>query len=199
MNKGNNKNHEKPQDNKDALNHSLRSDSGHANPQGSSEEQVSLTKAEYDELKKKSSERDEYYNKWLMVHAEYENTRKRLEKEKFDHMKFANEDIIAQLFPIVDNFDMALVAMDKAEDKAAVMDGIKLVQKEFHRILEENGVLKIKTVGEKFDPHIHEAVQAVEKEDVPEDTILEEVRSGFLLNGRLLRPAQVIVAKKSEN
>lgn len=161
-------------------------------------EEIVISGEELEELKKRAAQSDEFKNKWLKVHAEYDNTRKRIEKEKFDHMKFANEDIIAKLFPIVDNFDMALVAMDKADDKAAVMDGIKLVQKEFHRILEENGVEKIKTEGEKFDPNVHEAVQVVETEDNPDDTVVEEVRSGYVLNGRLLRPAQVIVAKNEE-
>ena len=78
------------------------------------EKKITLPEEEYQELKHKAEERDEYYNKWLKVHAEYDNTRKRIEKEKWEHLKFANEDIISKLFPIVDNFDMALVAMDKA-------------------------------------------------------------------------------------
>ena len=153
---------------------------------------VEVSSFEIDKLKK---EAEEYKDKWLKVHAEYENTRKRLEKEKHDHIKFANEDIISKLFPIMDNFDMAFAAMEKAEDKEAVMEGIKLVQKEFHRVLEENGVERIETVGKEFDPNLHEAVQAVETEEVPDGEIVEEVRSGYLLNGRLLRPAQVKVAK----
>ena len=107
--------------------------------------------------------------------------RNTLEKEKFNHMKFANEGIISQLFPIVDNFDMALGAMDKAKDKAAVMDGIKLVQKEFHRILDENGVKKIETVGKTFDPNIHEAVSVVKTDECPDDEIIEEVRPGSII------------------
>ncbi len=104
------------------------------------EKKVELTQKEYEDLIAKADERDEFYNKWLKVHAEYENTRKRMEKDQITGIKFANENIISRLFPIVDNFDMALDAMDKAEDKAAVMDGIKLVQKEFHRVMDENGV-----------------------------------------------------------
>ena len=159
------------------------------------EKKVTLPEEEYQELKLKAGERDEYYNKWLKVHAEYENTRKRIEKEKWEHMKFANEDIVSQLFPIVDNFDLALVAMEKAKDKAAVMDGIRLVQKQFHKILDENGAEKIKTVGEQFDPNIHDAVSVVETDEHPDGIILEEIRAGYTLNKRLLRPAQVIIAK----
>ncbi|MEA3489712.1 MAG: nucleotide exchange factor GrpE [Candidatus Omnitrophota bacterium] len=162
------------------------------------EEKAELARKDYEDLKKKAAERDEYHDKWLKVHAEYENTHKRMEKEKIDHIRFANEDIISRLFPIVDNFDMAFAAMEKARDKAAVMDGIRLVQKEFHRILEETGVSKIKTVGEKFDPHVHEAVTAVEAPGHPDGIILEEVRAGYKLNDRLLRPAQVVVAKKKD-
>ncbi len=156
-----------------------------------------FTAKEIEELKKKAAEREEYEDKWLKVHAEYENTRRRIEKEKSEHIKFANEVIISQLFPIMDNFDMAFDAMEKAEDKDAVMDGIKMVQKEFHRVLEDNGVEKIKTEGEQFDHNVHEAVLAVETEDYPDGAILEEVRPGYLLNKRLLRPAQVKVAKNS--
>ena len=159
---------------------------------------VAVTEKEYEELVRKADERDEFHNKWLNVHAEYENTRKRIEKEKTNCIKFANEDIIGQLFPIVDNFDMAFTAMEQAEDKTAMMDGIKLVQKEFHRILECNGVARIKTEGEQFDPNVHEAVLMVETTEYPDGAILEEMRAGYTLNGRLLRPAQVKVAKNVE-
>ncbi len=158
-------------------------------------EDMVLSVSEFEELKKKSDERDEYYNRWMKVHADYENTRKRMEKEKLDCVKFANEMLVARLFPIVDNFDMALAAMDKAKDKAAVMDGIKLVQNEFHKVLEDNGVEKIKTEGEEFDPHVHEAVLAVETDEHPDGMVVEEVRAGYKLRDRLLRPAQVKVAK----
>lgn len=150
---------------------------------------------EIEEVKKKAEERDEYYKKWLNVHAEYENTKKRLEKEKYEHIKFANETIISRLFPIMDNFDMAFAAMEKAEDKEAVLEGIKMVQKEFHRVLEDSGVEKIGSLGKQFDPNLHEAVTAVETDDVPEGEIIEEVRPGYTFNGRLLRAAQVKVAK----
>lgn len=159
---------------------------------------VKIAKEELEKLKQKAGERDEFQNKWLKVHAEFENTRKRIEKEKTDHMRFANEDIISQLFPIMDNFDMAFAAMEKAKDKTAVMDGIKLVQKEFHRILEDNGVEKIETKKKQFNPNLHEAVLVIETEKHPDGEILEEMRTGYTLNGRLLRPAQVSVAKSKE-
>ncbi|MBL7072457.1 MAG: nucleotide exchange factor GrpE [Candidatus Omnitrophica bacterium] len=160
---------------------------------------VKVSEEDLKELERKAAEREVCHNKWLKVHAEYENTLKRMEKEKTEHRKFANEDIIAQLFPIVDNFDMALAAMETAKDKAAVMDGIKLVQKEFHKVLEERGVEKIETEGKEFDPNFHEAVFAEPTKEHPDGIILEEVRAGYTLNGRLLRPAQVKVAKNVDS
>jgi len=159
---------------------------------------VEISEKEFEELKKKAEERDEYCNKWMMVHAEYENTSKRIEKEKTNHIRFANEGIISEMFPIMDNFDMALDAMEKAKDKAAVMDGIRMVQKEFHKVLEDNGVKKIETEGKQFDPNVHEAVLVVPTTDDPDGAILEEARTGYTLNDRLLRPAQVKVAKNDE-
>lgn len=149
-------------------------------------------------LKAKAAERDEFHDKWLSALAECDNMRKRMDREKANSIKFANEDIIMELFPIMDSFDSALAAMDKTEDKTAVIDGIKMVQKEFHRVLEDNGVAKIKTEGVKFDPHLHEAAETVETDKYPDGAIIEEMRPGYTLNGRLIRPAQVKVAKKKE-
>jgi len=156
---------------------------------------VEIGAEELEDLRKKAGERDEFSDKWLKVHADYENTRKRMEKQQNDYIKFANEEIIAKLFPIMDNFDMAFTAMEKAEDKAALMEGVKLIQKEFHKVLEDHGVKKIETSGKQFDPHFHEAVSVIETSDRPDGEILEETRAGYTLNGRLLRAAQVIIAK----
>ena len=152
-------------------------------------------KEDLEALRKKALERDEFHNKWLSALAECDNMRKRVDKEKINSIKFANEDIIMELFPIMDAFDSALALMDKAEDKMAVIDGIKMVQKQFHKTLESNGVVKIKTDGAKFDPHMHEAAETIETDKYPDGAIIEEMRPGYMLNGRLIRPAQVKVAK----
>ncbi|MBF0215813.1 MAG: nucleotide exchange factor GrpE [Candidatus Omnitrophica bacterium] len=156
---------------------------------------VEITLEELDGIKKKAAERDEYHDKWLKVHAEYENTRKRMEKEKSEHLRYANEEIITRILPLVDNFDLAITAIDKAEDKTALLEGIKIILKEFHRVLDDNGVVKISARGEQFDPNKHEAVLAVETDEYPEGTVIEEMRGGYTYNNRLLRPAQVKVAK----
>ncbi len=168
-------------------------------PEKAQKKSKRLSSKEEKELRQKAAERDDYQQKWMQVHAEYENTRKRLEKEKSNHIRFANEDLISQLISLVDNFDMAIGAMKNAEDKEAVMDGICMVSKEFHRILEGNGVEKIKTVGEEFDPNVHEAVFMEETDKYPEGAVVGEVRGGYMLNERLLRPAQVKIAKAIEH
>lgn len=162
------------------------------------QETVELSVKLVEELKKKAAERDEFEKKWMSVHADYENTCRRLEKERIQNIKFANEELLMRLFPIMDNFDMALASMDHSEDKTAVLEGIKMVQKEFHKVLEQSGVKKIKAVGEKFDPEVHEAFATEKTEEQPDNTVLKEIRTGYKLKDRLIRPAQVIVAQKPE-
>ncbi len=162
------------------------------------EETVELPAELVKELKKKAEECDEFKRKWMSVHADYENTCRRLEKERIQNIKFANEELLMRLFPIMDNFDMALDSMDHSEDKTAVLEGIKMVQKEFHKVLEQSGVKKIRSVGEEFDPEVHEAFAMERTEEQPDNTVLKEIRAGYKLNDRLIRPAQVIVAQEPE-
>ena len=117
------------------------------------------------------------------------------EQEKEEYVRFSNQLLIAELFPIMDSFDTAINSVENSNDKESFLKGLKMLQGEFHRILETNGLKKIKTVGEKFDPNLHEASGEVESDKFPEGIIVEEVRSGYTLNDRLLRPAVVKVSK----
>lgn len=137
----------------------------------------------------------DYKDKWLRALAEYENLKKRVEKEKEETVKFSNQFLIIEFFPIMDSFDSAISSIEKSNDKEAFMKGLKMLQGEFHRILEVNGLKKIKTAGEKFDPNLHEAQEEIFTDKFPEGVIAEEIRSGYTLNGRLLRPALVKVSK----
>ncbi|KJJ85585.1 GrpE nucleotide exchange factor [Candidatus Omnitrophus magneticus] len=197
----NNHNHNKKekdgQNKKEELGGEFQLNETSAVENGIGKDTITIAAKEYEEFKKKSGERDEYYNKWLGVLAEYENTKKRMERERDNSIKFANESLILRLFPIVDNFDMAISAMGKADDKTALMKGMEIVQKEFHKVLEDNGVKKINTVREKFDPHVHEAVMVIESDKYSDNAVVDEFRAGYLFNERLLRPAQVKVAKNN--
>jgi len=143
----------------------------------------------------------DYKDKWLRAVAEYENLKKRFEKEKVEILKYSAQFLIMELFPIMDSFDSAIKAIEKSNDKESFLKGIKMLQNEFHRVLEVNGLKKTKTVGEKFDPNLHEAEEQVFTDKFPDGVVVEEIRSGYTLNDRLLRPALVRVSKgtKDEN
>lgn len=157
-----------------------------------------ITKEEVDALMEKAKKSEEYHDKWLRACADGENTRKRLQKEKEEFIRFANEDLILRLLPIVDNFDRATVSVKHTPELDAVLKGIKLVQKELHSLFKDFGVEVIESVGKKFDPHLHEAIAVVETNEHEEDTIVEEIQAGYTLNGRLVRPCIVKVSKKKQ-
>ncbi len=156
---------------------------------------ISITKEEFDTLSDKAKKHDEYYDDMLRAKAELDNTKRRIEKEKEEFLKFANEGIILRLLPIVDNFDRAISSVKHTDETDAIMQGIKMVQKELHNLFKDCGVEQVKSVGEKFDPHVHEAIAVVETNEHPEDTIVEEIQTGYKLHGRLIRPAIVKVSK----
>ncbi|MGB2706192.1 MAG: nucleotide exchange factor GrpE [Candidatus Omnitrophota bacterium] len=142
----------------------------------------------------KEAEAVDYKDKWLRALAEYENLKKRIEREKAETVKFSNQFLIIELFPIMDSFDSALKSIENSNDRESFLKGLKMLQGEFHSVLEVNGLKKIKTVGEKFDPNFHEAQEEI-FDKFPQGVIAEEIRSGYTLNDRLLRPALVKVSK----
>ena len=142
----------------------------------------------------------DYKDKYLRAVAEYDNLRKRFAKEKIELLQFGNTGIILELLPIIDDFDRAHEAAKQHKQGEVFSKGVEMILSQLHKLLKDNGVEKIKTVGEKFDPNIHEAVGAEETDKYPEDAVIEEVAPGYTLNGRLLRAAKVKIArKKTEN
>ncbi len=133
----------------------------------------------------------------LRLKADFENSKKRLEREKLDAIKYANERLLGEILPIVDNLDRALASLSEGHDPEKVKKGLELAQTELHQVLEQHGVQMVKAIGEAFDPRFHEAMGMVESPDAEDGTILEEVQRGYLLNGRLIRPSRVRIAKQS--
>jgi len=150
------------------------------------------------ELEKKAAERDEYFDKCARAQADYDNARKRMEKDMRDSVKYANESLIGELFPILDSFDGAMAALEKREEDKGVLDGLKMIQSKFHKVLESNGLSVVKTVGEKFDPVMHEAVMKIHDDKFGDGVVAEELRKGYTLYGKVLRPAMVKVSVKDE-
>ena len=137
----------------------------------------------------------------LRLLAEMENLRKRFEREKIDLIKFGSINLIREILSPGDNLERALAAIPKDEKLSQsiknLVEGLKMVQKEFSTILEKNGVKKIDSINKKFDHNYHQAMMEIEKEDVGEGTVVQEIQPGYIMHDRLLRPAMVGVSKKS--
>jgi len=144
-------------------------------------------KAEHEQLKK---ERDGLLDRLARLQAEFENARKRAEKEKADFKDFALGSVVEQFLPVLDNFELALKSTGSQEQLRA---GVELIVKQMEEILRGLQVQPVSTVGEQFDPRHHEAMGSVEREDMPDQHVAEEIRRGYRLREKLLRPALVRV------
>lgn len=169
---------------------------------GQEEYQILLAKAkELEALKKEleglKQQYDEMRDKFLRSAADFDNARKRMAKEREEFVRFANARLIREFLPLIDNFDRALTHSGdkKRETDPSLQDGIVLIRRQLVDFLVSHGVIRLDVQGKKFDPHFHEAVDHIETVEHPEDTVLEEVEAGYLLEGRLIRPAKVRVAK----
>ena len=143
--------------------------------------------AEFDQLKK---ERDGLIDRLARLQAEFENARKRAEKEKADFKDFALGSVVEQFLPVVDNFELALKSTGSPEQ---LRTGVSLIVKQMEEILRGLQVQPVATVGEEFDPRHHEAMGSVERDDLPDQHVAEEIRRGYRLREKLLRPALVRV------
>jgi molecular chaperone GrpE len=146
-------------------------------------------------LREKAAKADEYYDRLLRTAADLENYKKRVERDRRDLIKFANEELMAELTTVLDNFERALKAAAPTPDAAKIVEGVKLIQKQLLTVLEKHGLKPIAALGMPFNPEFHEAVAERESDRHPEGTIVDEQLKGYTLSGRLLRPAVVTVSK----
>jgi molecular chaperone GrpE len=137
---------------------------------------------------------DEKQDRLLRALAEADNVRRRAQRDREEYLKYANEALLRDLIPLLDNLDRALEAARTRGDAASVVEGVELVQREFRRVLERHGVTRYTALGEPFDPTHHEAVARVTTKDAAPNTVVSEQLPGYLLHGRVLRPALVAVA-----
>jgi molecular chaperone GrpE len=156
-----------------------------------------LTPEETADLKIRAAKADDNWERLLRVTADLENFKKRAAREKADAIKFANESLIQKLIPVLDNFDMALLAVQSTPDSAkSLQAGVSMIHQQLKSALTDTGLEEIEAAGKTFDPNLHEAVSQQETNDVPEDQVVQQLRKGYKLRDRLLRPATVVVAKK---
>jgi molecular chaperone GrpE len=143
-------------------------------------------------------EKDDIHDRLLRKHADFENFRKRAEKDKREYQSYALSDFIYELLAIMDNFERAI---SHADDQVSsdYQKGVELIYRQLKDVLEKKGLRAIESVGRTFDPNFHEAITREEKDDVPENTILEEFQRGYFFRDKLLRPAMVKVSFKSSD
>ena len=165
-----------------------------ASPEASAGAEIP-TAAEWDKLKADfetlKTERDQLLDRLARLQAEFENARKRTERERAEFRDYAVGTVVEQFLPVVDNFELALKAKGSAEQLRA---GVELIVKQMDEILRQLQVQPVAAMGQEFDPRHHEALGTVERDDLPDQHVAEEVRRGYKLRERLLRPALVRIA-----
>jgi len=149
-------------------------------------------------FKEKEKEAQENYDRYLRLSAEMENYKKRVEKEKSETYKFANENILKDLLPVLDNLERALEHGRETGNLKALLDGIEVTHKSFWTVLEKYGITRIEAMGEAFAPNHHEAVMVQEDAQRPAGQVISQLQIGYRLHNRLVRPAMVVVSKKPE-
>ena len=137
-----------------------------------------------------SAERDQYLDSLRRLKAEFDNSRKRQERERARILESASEKLVQELLPVLDNLDRAL------ESEGDIREGVRVTREQLADVLANEGLLPVTSDGQPFDPNVHEAVMGQSSEDHEEGTVLQTFQRGYLLNGRAIRPAKVVVAKQ---
>ena len=156
-----------------------------------------LSPEQLDELQKRAAKADENWERLVRVTADLENFKKRAAREKIEAAQYASFSLLQKLLPVLDNFEMALVAAQSAQGAklASFQSGVTMIQQQLKGALVDTGLEEIDAIGKPFDPAVHEAVSQQESATVPEDHVMQQLRKGYKVKERLLRPATVIVAK----
>jgi molecular chaperone GrpE len=153
-----------------------------------------------EELKAQVAKGQENWDRLLRVTAEFDNFRKRAARDKEEAIRYANHKLLERLLPVMDSFDMAITAASaqNGETSQSLKEGIDLVFQQFKSVLTEAGLEEIESHGKPFDPNLHEAVSQLETEEFEEGHVAHQIRKGYLLRDRLVRPSTVVVAKKPD-
>ncbi|MDB4933745.1 MAG: Heat shock protein GrpE [Labilithrix sp.] len=141
------------------------------------------------------AEAQRFKDQWMRSAADFDNFRKRSRRELEDTRKAGREELLKDLLPVFDNLERAMTSAERATEVRPVSDGLKMVLRQFTDTLGRSGITKVPTVGQQFDPGLHEAIQQVETDEYPPGTVVAEVQPGYLQGDRLIRAAMVVVAK----
>jgi len=157
---------------------------------------ILLSYEEFQALKDKAAKAEEYFDKLLRIQADFDNYKKRLDRERLEFIKFANEEIIVEILKLLDDFERAVEAGKIKHDFKVLHQGVEMIYKDLKAFLKQKGLREIDAKGKLFDPHEHEAMMQEETDEFPEDHVIEEFQKGYKLNDRIVRPSKVKVAKK---
>jgi len=161
------------------------------------EKTVTIKESEYELLKADSRKAQENWDKLVRFQADFENARKRWDRDRSEFLRFANEDLLCDILTIVDELERSVeLSQEKHEDHVAFLKGVAMILAHLHDLLKKNGVSCIASKGKCFDPNYHEALMQVENEELPEHTVVEEMQKGYILNDKVIRTAKVQVSKK---
>ncbi|HAM70558.1 MAG TPA: nucleotide exchange factor GrpE, partial [Verrucomicrobiales bacterium] len=148
-------------------------------------------------LQAKAAKADEHWNALLRTTADFDNFKKRAARERQEALKYATEGLLEKIIPVLDNLEMAMAAAQSGPAAGAdsIRAGVQMIQQQLKGVLADAGLSEIQAQGQPFDPNIHEAVSQQESADLPEGHVVQQLRKGYRLRDRLLRPATVIVSK----
>jgi molecular chaperone GrpE len=148
-----------------------------------------------DELKKAQEEVKTIHDQYLRTLADMDNLRKRTQREKEELGKFANENILRDILPVIDNLERALEHAEQAHSNEGLLEGVQMTLAQFCQVLKKFGVAPLESLGQPFDPALHQAIGQIETADCPSNSVAQEMQKGYVLNERLLRPSMVMIAK----
>ena len=167
-----------------------------AESSGVSESQNTRTAAQESEVERLKSENAGYLDRLARLQAEFDNFRKRSQREQQEFRDYALADALRQVLPLLDSLDRALKTENASTDDFRA--GVELIDRQFHDVLTKLGVEPISAAGQEFDPNLHQAVHMVESDSVPDNYVVDELQRGYRIKDRLLRPAMVRVAQNSK-
>lgn len=169
------------------------------NDSAAKKNKILLTSQEFKALDDRAKKSEDYYDRLLRLQADFDNYKKRIEKDRIEFIKYANEEIIAEILKILDDFERAVEAGKTKHDFEVLYKGIEMIHKDLKEFLKQKGLKEIEAKGKPFDPNEHEAMMQEETDAHPEDYVVEELQKGYTLNGRVIRTAKVKVAKRPVN
>jgi len=147
-----------------------------------------------EEVAEAAEEKEALRDRFLRLQADFDNYRKRVQRERGELYQRANEDLVTELLPVIDHLEMGLKVAAKSEVEKSVMDGFELVYGQLLDVLEKFGLTQFDAEGQVFDPHLHEAITHVPSEEHPTDAVIAQTRRGYRLGKKLLRAAQVVIS-----